>query len=362
MMAHMDSFGNPSSIYSAGKETHRVIERARRSVALILNSTARRIVFTGGGSESNNLAIKGLVSSNGGRHIITSCIEHPSVLNTCRWLETRRIRVTYLPVNERGQVSPDDLEAAITPKTCLVSIMLANNETGVIQPIAALARIAKAHGVVFHTDAVQAAGKIPLDVEELGVDLLSMSGHKFGGPKGVGVLYIRNGINPDPLICGGHQEEGYRAGTENVMGIAGLGRAAELIPDRIECMEAIFILRDRLREGISDIIHQAYSLGDPVNGLPNTLCMVLPGIRGESLVMALDRKGIAISSGSACRSGAPEPSHVLTAMGLEPSEAHCAVRISLGPDNTEEDIDRTIAAIDEVVHKSRDVIRFVACR
>lgn len=362
MIARMDAYGNPSSIYAAGKETHSIIEQSRRSAALMINSTARRIVFTGGGSESNNLALKGIVFATGGKHLITSAVEHPSVINTCGWLEGQGIRVTYLPVQENGRVSPEALSAALTPDTCLVSIMLANNETGVIQPVAALAQVAKWHGAVFHTDAVQAAGKIPIDVEDLGVDLLSLSGHKFGGPKGVGVLYIRRGIMLDPLICGGHQEDGYRAGTENVMGIAGLGRAAELVPDRLDRMAQIGKLRDRLRQGIKRVVPGAYVLGDPDDCLPNTLCMVLPGIRGESLVMALDQKGIAVSSGSACRSGAPDPSHVLMAMGLEPSEAHCAIRISLGPDNTGEDISRTIDVIDEVVHRSKDIIRFVACR
>lgn len=362
IIACIDIYGNPSSAYAAGRESHDVIEAARRSLALMLNCTAKRILFTGGGSESNNLAIKGVALSNARKQIITTCIEHPSVLNTCRWLEGLGFSVTYLPVDRNGQAQPDDLKAAITSQTCLISIMLANNETGSIQPIPELAVIARQAGVLFHTDAVQAAGKIPLDVEELGIDMLSVAGHKFGAPKGVGALFVKKGVNLDPLVCGGGQENGLRAGTENVMGIAGLGKAADLAADRISRMAQISILRNRLEESILRIVPNAHTVGSPRQSLPNTLCMVLPGIRGESLVLALDRKGIAISSGSACRSGSPEPSHVLTTMGLNPEEAHCAVRISLGPDTTEGEIDRTIKAIDEVINQSRDLVRFVACR
>ena len=237
----MESFGNPSSLYGLGKETHLAIEKARRSVALLINATARRIVFTGGGSEANNLAIKGVALADGRtrNQIITSAVEHPSVLNTCRQLEKQGFYLTLLPVDDRGRVDPKDLGSAITDKTCLISIMLANNETGSIQPISELAEIAREHGVPFHTDAVQALGKLPVDVEKLGVDLLTFSGHKFYGPKGVGVLYVRKGMTLDPLIAGGHQEKGFRAGTENIMGIVGLGKAAELAMDHIPKMNLL---------------------------------------------------------------------------------------------------------------------------
>ncbi len=254
----MESFGNPSSLYGLGKETHLAIEKARRSVALLINTTARRIIFTGGGSEANNLAIKGVALTDGRtrNQIITSAVEHPSVLNTCRQLEKQGFHLTLLPVDNQGRVDPKDLGSAITDKTCLISIMLANNETGSIQPIAELAEIAREHGVPFHTDAVQALGKLPVDVEKLGVDLLTFSGHKFYGPKGVGVLYVRKGMMLDPLIAGGHQEKGFRAGTENIMGIVGLGKAAELAMDHIPKMNFVRELRDRLHQGILERVPQ----------------------------------------------------------------------------------------------------------
>lgn len=364
LIASMNSFGNPSSLYGLGKETRLAIEKARRSVALLINTTARRIIFTGGGSEANNLAIKGVAFADRRtrNHIITSTVEHPSVFNTCGWLEKQGFSLTKLPVDEKGQVNPADLKSAITGETCLVSIMLANNETGSIQPIAELAGIAREQGVPFHTDAVQALGKLPIDVEKLGVDLLTFSGHKFYGPKGVGVLYVRKGMTLDSLIVGGHQEQGFRAGTENLLGIVGLGRAAELAIDNVPKMNRLRDLRDRLHQGIIKTVPMARLNGHPRERLPNTLNLTLPGIRGESLVLALDRKGIAISSGSACQSGFPEPSQALTAMGLTEEAAHCAVRFSLGLGNTKEEIDRTVMAIDEVIRETNEVVRFVSCR
>ena len=364
MIEFMECYGNPSSIYSAGKEARSAVETARRRVAALINCTARRIAFTGGGSEANNLAIKGVAfaDDNGKNHIVTSAIEHPSVLNACRWLEKRGFLVTFLAVNAEGRVDPDDLKAVITDKTCLVSVMLANNETGSIQPVVKLANIARERGVLFHTDGVQAVGKIPIDVEELGVDLLTMSGHKFHGPKGVGALYVRKGVILDALVSGGHQEKGLRAGTENVPGIVGFGKAAELALDHLPQMSRLQELRDRLERYI-----QGLSSGTKLNGhrdqrLPNTLNLTLPGIRGESLVLALDQKGVAISSGSACRAGYPEPSHALMAMGLSEEEAHCAVRFSLGIGNTMDEIDRTVSLVDGIIRESKDIIRFVACR
>jgi len=360
----MECYGNPSSIYAVGKEAHRTLETARRSVALFINCTARRITFTGGGSEANNLAIKGVAfaNANGKNHIITSTIEHPSVLNTCRWLEEHGFSVTYLPVDQGGMVSPDDLKAAITEKTCLVSVMMANNETGTLQPIPELAAIAKEQGICFHTDGVQAAGKIPIDVGELGVDLLTMSAHKLHGPKGIGALFARKGVELSPLITGGNQERGLRAGTENIMGICGFGKAAELAIEQLPDMAHVRERRDRLEHGIQDLISDTKVNGHRDQRLPNTLNMTFPGMRGESLVLALDQRGVAVSSGSACRAGMPEPSHVLLAMGLSEEEAHCALRFSLGRGNTVEDIDRTLLFLKEICTDQKAMVRFVSCR
>lgn len=364
MIDYMEHYGNPSSIYAAGKEAHIAVENARRALAILINCTARRLVFTGGGSESNNLAIKGVAyaSDKSKNHIITSAIEHPAVLNTCKWLEGRGYSVTYLPVDRYGRVSPDDLKSAIADKTCLVSIMIANNETGSIQPIAELAAIAHEHGAVFHADGAQAVGKIPVDVEELGIDLLTISAHKFYGPKGVGALYIRKGIELDSLISGGGQEGGLRAGTENTLGIVGMGMAAELSLANLNHLEDLRDMRDRLQKGISGIISGIKLNGHRDERLPNTMNLVIPEIRGESLVLALDQKGIAISSGSACRAGTPEPSHALMAMGLSEEDAHCSIRISLGYENTLEEIDRAVESISEIVHNKGAQVRFVSCR
>jgi cysteine desulfurase NifS len=364
MIEFMECYGNPSSIYAAGKEAHQAVETARRSVALLINSTARRITFTGGGSEANNLAIKGVAfaNANGRNHIITTAIEHPSVLNTCRWLEAHGFSVTYLPPDKAGRVSPDDLKAAITAKTCLVSVMMANNETGTLQPIPELAAIAKVRGICFHSDGVQAAGKIPIDVGELGVDLLTMSAHKLHGPKGIGALFACKGVELSPLITGGKQEQGLRAGTENVMGICGFGKAAELAIKHLTDMHHVKEKRDRLEQGIRALIPGAKMNGHRDQRLPNTLSMTFPGMRGESLVLALDQRGIALSSGSACHAGMPEPSHVLLAMGLSQEEAHCALRFSLDRENTVDDIDRTLLFLKEICIDQKAMVRFVSCR
>jgi cysteine desulfurase NifS len=364
MIEFMEYYGNPSSIYAAGKEAHQAVEKARRSVALLINSTARRITFTGGGSEANNLAIKGAAFSNANskNHIITTAIEHPSVLNTCRWLEEHGFSVTYLPVDQEGMVSPDDLKAAITDQTCLISIMMANNETGTLQSIPELASIAKEQGVCFHTDGVQAGGKIPIDVEELGVDLLTMSAHKLHGPKGIGALFAHKGVELSPLITGGNQEHGLRAGTENVMGICGFGKAAELAIEHLTDMDHVKERRDRLERGINALIPEGKMNGHRDRRLPNTLNMTFPGMRGESLVLALDQRGVALSSGSACHAGMPEPSHVLLAMGLSEEEAHCALRFSLGRENTEDDIDHTLSFLKEICTDQTAMVRFVSCR
>jgi cysteine desulfurase NifS len=359
-----EHFGNPSGIYREGREAHGIIEGARRSIAQLLNCTAKRIIFTSGGSESNNLVLKGVAFANRGRkdHIITTAIEHPAVLAACEWLEAMGFRITRLPVDRTGIVDPQDLLNSITPETCLASIMMANNETGTIQPIAELAAIARERDVLFHTDAVQAAGRIPLDVEALGIDFLSLSAHKLYGPKGAGILYMRKDARISSLVHGGKQERGLRAGTENVAAIAGFGKAAELAIKFLPSMERVAKMRDSLQTKISEIIPAAWLNGDPVQRLPNTLNMTLPGFRGESLVLVLDQKGLSLSSGSACRSGSPKPSHVLLAIGLSEEEAHCSVRLSLGPENTFEEIDRTAGLFEEAVNGARNSVRFVPCR
>lgn len=363
MMEAMECCGNPSSVHSAGRDARTAVETARRGVSALLNCTARRLIFAGSGSEANNLAIKGVAFASGNRkHIITTAVEHPSVLNSCGWLEKLGFSVTYLPVDGYGMVDPADLAAALRETTCLVTVMLANNETGCIQPVADLALIARARHVVVHTDAVQAAGRIPVDVEELGVDLLTVSAHKLHGPKGVAALYARKGIEFDALVSGGHQEWGLRAGTENVPGIVGFGKAAEIAMDRIHEMARVRQLREKLQEGILQIVAGAKVNGQGKLRLPNTLNVTLPGIRGESLVIALDQIGITLSSGSACRSGDPEPSRALLAMGLSEEEAHCSVRFSLGVENTEDEIDHTLAAIGHIVSANKEVVRFVSCR
>lgn len=360
-----DRFGNPSSIYKEGKTAKLALDSARRSLAQLLNCTAKRIVFTGCCTEANNYVIKGLAFANwnnGKKQIITTPIEHSSVLEPCRWLERFGYEVTYLPVDRTGRVDPEDLKAAIRSDTLLVSVMTANNETGSIQPIRELARIAKDRGVLFHTDATQAIGKIPIDVQELDADFLSLSGHKIYGPKGVGALYMREDGLLDQLIHGGEQERGLRAGTENLIGIVGLGKAAELAGQHLSCMEEIRRLRDRLEQGIMDIVPEARLNGHPAKRLPNTINMMLPGLRGESVVLALDQKGVSISSGSACHSSSSAPSHVLLAMGLSEEEVHCSVRISLGVRNTEGEIDRTLSLLSEMIHDQKATVRFTVCR
>ena len=358
-------FGNPSSLYLEGKEAKSAIDTARLSLAQLLNCTARRIKFTGCCTEANNTIIKGLAFAHwedGEKHIITSAVEHSAVLEPCRWLEKYGYRVTFLPVDETGMVHPGDLLAAISYDTLLVSVMMANNETGTIMPIRELCDIAHRYGALFHTDATQAIGKIPLDVQDLNVDFLSLSGHKINGPKGVGAFYAKKGIHFDPLLHGGEQEGHMRAGTENVPGIVGLGKAAELARQNAMHAESSIILRDRLEQGIKDIVPGARLNGHPSMRLPNTLNMFLPGYRGESLVLALDQKGIDISAGSACHSGSSLPSHVLRAMNLPDEEVHCSIRISLGINTTEDEVDRFLHEFREIITNQKPVVQFVVCR
>jgi cysteine desulfurase NifS len=365
MLPYLDAAsGNPSSLHGRGREAREAVETARRQVALLVNVRPRRIVFTGGGSEANNLAIKGIAFAGQHRpgHIITSTIEHPSVLATCRFLERRGHRVTYLAVDSDGLVDPGGLEREMTADTVLVSIMLANNEVGTIQPIAELAAVARAHGALFHTDAVQAVGKIPVDAEALGVDLMTVAAHKFNGPKGVGALYVRSGVTLEPLVHGGSQEHGVRAGTENVPAIVGMGRAAELAREGVTRADDVGALRDRLEEGVRRLLPGALLNGHRTRRLPNTLNLTLPGLRGESLVVALDQHGIALSSGSACKTGSPEPTHVLLAMGRAPDAAHCAVRFSLSPRTSAEEIDLAVAALGRVLEEMETTVRFLPCK
>jgi cysteine desulfurase NifS len=356
--------GNPSSIHHAGRRAQEAIENGRRQVAQLLNTRPRRIIFTGSGSESDNLAIKGVAYAyrKKGNHIITTSVEHPAVLKTCAFLEKMGYRVTYLGVDGYGCINSEDLESAISSETILVTVMMANNEVGTILPIKELAAVAQKKGVLFHTDAVQALAKIKIDVEDLGVDLLSLSAHKFYGPKGVAALYVRKGVELEPVIHGGGQEFGLRAGTHNVSAIVGLGRASELAQHELLKSENMMKLRDKLEKGIRQLIPEAELNGHPKNRLPNTLNLTLPGLRGESLVVAMDQHGIALSSGSACKSGSPEPTHVLIAMGKSEEDAHCSVRLSLSHSTTDQEIDRTIYAFSQVLEEMETTIRFLPCK
>jgi len=358
-------FGNPSAIHKVGKKSREAIEIARRQVAQLLRSSPRRIIFTGSGSESDNLALKGVVFAlqNKGHHIITSSIEHPAIIKTCQYLENADFKITYLDVDQDGLIRPENLEKALRKDTILVSLMLANNEVGTVQPIKELCRMTHEKDVLFHTDAVQAAGKITINIEDLDVDLLTISGHKFHGPKGTGALYLRKGIDLEPLIHGGKQELGLRAGTENIAGIVGLGKAAELANFIMgKNSNQITELRNKLESGIKKLIPGAKLNGHARLRLPNTLNMTLPNLRGESLVIALDQHGIALSSGSACKSGSPDPTHVLLAMGRSDEEAHCSVRFSLSHYTTEEDIEETLTALQEVLEEMETTIRFLPCK
>ena len=364
MAPYLDAaMGNPSSIHGTGREAREAIETARRRVARLINARPRRIVFTGGGSEADNLALKGVAfAAGGGRHLITSAIEHPAVLESCRFLETVGFRVTYLEVDGDGLVSPAALRRALTPETVLVSVIMANNEVGTIQPIRDLCAIAHEHGALFHTDAVQAASKLSIDVEELGVDLLTLSGHKFHGPKGVGVLYVKRGVKLSPLVHGGKQERGLRAGTENVPAIVGMGSAADLALQGLGAQESVRQLRDELQRRVQELVPNARLNGHPDRRLPNTLNLTLPGLRGESLVVALDQHGVSLSSGSACKSGSPEPTHVLIAMGVPAEDVHCSVRFSLSRRTTAQDIDATATALAQVLEEMETTVRFLPCK
>jgi cysteine desulfurase len=358
-----EEFGNPSSLYSLGTRARKAVEAAREKVAAALGAQPREIIFTGCGTESDNQAIKGVASANRnkGDHIVTSCIEHKAVLQTCQYLEKQGFHVTYLPVDRYGTVNPDDVAEAITDRTVLVSVMFANNEVGTIQPIAEIAQVCRERGIYFHTDAVQAVGKLPIDVGHLGVDLLSLSAHKFYGPKGVGALYVRKRVKIDPLLRGGHQERGLRAATENVAGIVGLGKALELRLAEMEAeAERLADLRDRLYAGLAARIDHVCLNGHPTQRLPGTLSVSFEYIEGEGIIMGLDLAGVAVSSGSACTSAELAPSHVLLAMGVRPAEAQGSIRFSLGRENTDEDVDYVLETLPPIVERMRAMSMFSA--
>jgi cysteine desulfurase len=350
-----EHFGNASSIHHHGQETRAAVERARDGVASLLGCRAAEVVFTSGGTEGDNLAIAGLASA--GDHIITSSIEHHAVLLTSKHLEEAGCDVTYVPVDARGLVDPEDVRRALRPNTKLISIMMANNETGVLQPVEEIGKIAAEADIYFHTDAVQAAGKVPLDVNRIGCDALSISGHKMHAPQGVGALYLRKGTGLQPLFYGGSHERSRRAGTENVPGIVALGKAADLAMQAFERGDdkKLSALRDRLQQGILAQVEEAGVNGDRAPRVPNTANIYFDQIEGESMVIALDLKGLAVSAGAACSSGAVEASHVLTAMGLGRDRGHASVRFSLGKQNTVEDIELALALVPETVARLREL-------
>lgn len=360
MMPYLtDIYGNPSSLHSFGQEAHAAVSKARKQVACALNaSSENEIIFTGSGTESDNMAIRGIAErySKKGRHIITSAVEHHAVLHTCQYLERHGYEITYLPVDEDGRLSPEQVLNAIRSDTILVSIMFANNEVGTIMPIAEIGAICREKGVIFHTDAVQAVGHVNIDVQAMNIDLLSLSAHKLHGPKGIGALYVRKGIVVPPLIHGGAQENGKRAGTENVAGIVGLGYAIESACNKINSTnENMTRLRDKLIAGIEASIPQVKLNGHRTNRLPGNVNFSIKYIEGESILLMLDINGIAASSGSACTSGALDPSHVLLAMGLPHETAHGSLRLTLGDDTTEEDIDYVLAVLPGIIQKLRNM-------
>ncbi len=353
-----EEYGNASSIHTFGQHARGAVEEARESVAELLGGRPAEIVFSSGGTESNNHAIFGAVGAahGGPKHVITSAIEHSAVLDPCSALEKRGVVVTVLPVDREGVVNPEDVRRAIRPETVLITIMLANNELGTIEPMEEIGKIAAQTGVTLHTDAVQAAGKIPIDVKKLGVHLLSISAHKVYGPKGVGALYVRKGTRLEPLLYGGHSERDRRPGTEDVSSIAGLGKAAELALTHMkEEGRRIAALRDRLENGLLERIPHARVNGSRARRTPNTTNLTLPFIEGESMVIALDLKGIACSTGAACSSGAVEPSHVLTAIGLAPEDARATLRLSLGHQTSDEEIDFALDTIPPVIDRLRQM-------
>ena len=355
---YTENYGNPSSIYGLGSKAKKAVNAAREIIAESLGARPEEIYFTAGGSESDNWALKAVADSYGdkGKHIISSKIEHHAILHTCEYLEKKGFEVTYLDVDDKGVVRMEDLESAIRPDTILISIMFANNEIGTIEPIAEIGAIAKKHGILFHTDAVQAYGQLPISVGELGIDMLSASGHKLNGPKGIGFLYIRNGLKIRSLIHGGAQERSRRGGTENVPGIVGLGAAVKrAFAQMEEKTKKEIVLRDYLITKIEKEIPYCRLNGHRENRLPNNVNFSFAFIEGESLLIMLDMKGICASSGSACTSGSLDPSHVLLAIGLKHEEAHGSLRLTLSEENTKEELDIVVEAVGEIVNRLREM-------
>jgi cysteine desulfurase len=353
-----EAFGNPSSIHTYGQEARGAIEEARVKVASLIGAYDEEIVFTGSGTEADNFALKGVALANEkrGNHIITTSVEHHAVMETCKFLEGWGFTVTYLPVDAYGLIGPDDVKKAITGKTILISVIHANNEVGTIQPIVEISKIAREAGVYFHTDAVQTTGHIPVNVSELGIDLLSMSAHKLYGPKGVGALYIRKGTKLTPFMHGGGQEGGRRSSTQNVPGIVGFGRAVELAQQEMsEEAERVTRLRDRLIKGILERVDYSRLNGHPRKRLPNNVNVSIDFVEGESLCLNLDLEGICASTGSACSSSNLEPSHVLLAMGLTPEQAHSSLRFTLGKWTTNEEIEQVLEVLPRIVAKLRAI-------
>ncbi|MCX6012734.1 MAG: cysteine desulfurase NifS [Chloroflexi bacterium] len=357
-----DVYGNPSAIYYCGQEARGAVEEARTTIAGLIGAREEEIVFTSGGTESDNAAIEGVcfANENKGNHIITTAIEHHAVLETCRFMQNRGFKVTYLSVDRNGMVDPENVKKAITSATILITIMHANNEVGTIQPVAEIARIAKEAGIYFHTDAVQTAGHLSINVNNIGVDLLSISAHKLYGPKGIGILFIRKGTKIIPFLHGGQQERRRRAGTENVAGIAGFGVAAKLASENINSeISTLTVLRDKLYKGLAERIEKIQLNGHPTNRLPNNVNISIDFIEGESMCLNLDLEGICASTGSACSSATLEPSHVLLAMGLPPEQAHGSLRFTLGKWTTEEDINRVFDVLPKVVNRLRAMSPFL---
>lgn len=357
MMPYLtEQYGNASSIHAFGQSAREAVEQARTSVATLLGAKPANVMFTSGGTESINHAILGAVAAAPGksRHVITSAIEHVAGLDPCKALVKHGIDLTILPVDRQGLINPGNVRRAIRPDTVLITIMFANNETGTVEPIAEIGAIAREKGIVFHSDAVQAAGKVPIDVEKLGVDLLSVSAHKFSGPKGIGALYIRKGTHLSPLMYGGHSERDRRPGTEDVAAIAGMGRAAKLVQTVFaQESERIRALRDRLEQGLLQRVPNSWVNCAHAPRVPNTSNITFPFIEGEAMVIALDLKGIACSTGAACSSGAVEPSHVLMALGLAPEDARATLRLSLGRQTTDAEIDYALEILPAVIDRLR---------
>ncbi len=356
------SFGNPNSLHAWGREVRKAVDEAREKVAALIGAQPQEVLFTGGGSEADNLAVKGTAWArrDRGRHLITSAVEHHAVLDTMKWLGKNGFEVTVLPVDREGFVSPEALDAAIRPDTTLVSILFANNEIGTVQPVAKLGEVCRKHGVLFHTDAVQAAGHLPMDLSNLPVDLMTLAAHKMYGPKGIGALYVRKGIRLTPLIHGGGQEYGLRSGTENTPYIAGFGEAAALAAKRLGNgdVDRERALRDRLIDGVLSRIEDSFLTGSRTERLPYHASFCIPRVEGEAMLLRLDFAGIGASSGSACTSGSLEPSHVLLALGLPHEIAHGSVRLTLGKDTAEEDIDYVLETFPPIVQTLRGLSPF----